>query len=217
MGVQQTFKLTTEMRKTIRTTAEHPYLVRNLNKVDTNFFHDLTYQTVEDLGRRYYQDTLEGKVVMVKGLDGKVNFSHEGFEHIVHEKKSKLNIISRIMAIPKVEDLLVNSSKYTSYRKQEVNGDDTEYWNFTGIVDGAKISVVVRSIAGGSKHFYSAVWRGLEKENVEGAVSGSDQEPPQRVVTLQRQVHGLILAFIDEMSRNRIIKVKYPAVSIIFC
>src|SRR3990167_8563956 len=89
---------------------KHPYLVRNLGKIDTNFLHDLTYQTVEDLGRRYYHEMLEGKVVKVKGL-GNVNFSHEGFEHIVYEKKSRLNIMSRILALPKVEDLLANISE----------------------------------------------------------------------------------------------------------
>jgi hypothetical protein len=50
---------------------------------------------------------------------------------------------------------------------------DIEFWALTGVIERVKIKVVLRSIKGGKKHFYSVVWQGEEKSgrNKNGAVS----------------------------------------------
>ena len=113
-GNQTVWKLTTASGKTIRTTAEHPYLVRRPGDVDSNFLHDLAFESVESLGRRYYRTILAGRYMNIPALHSRILFSREGFEHIVHEKKSRLNVMSRIMALPKVELALAGAQTITS-------------------------------------------------------------------------------------------------------
>ncbi|MBU2544239.1 hypothetical protein KJ618_02105, partial [Patescibacteria group bacterium] len=203
-GVQTVWELTTTSGKSIKTTSEHPYLVRQTKNVDSNFLYDLTFETVESYGRRFYFQLLAGRRIKTPAMKSWVEFSREGFEHIVHEKKSKLNVMSRIMALPKVEQAIRQAKTVTQRESLTANGEKTDYWAITEVVDGIKVRVVIRSINGGIKHFYSVVWLGADGgiHKKEGDAVSRLSHRRQGVDTLQRQaLQRLYIMFIDEMSR----------------
>ncbi|MFA4889075.1 MAG: hypothetical protein WC628_05835, partial [Candidatus Omnitrophota bacterium] len=210
MGVKPIYKITTESGKIIRTTGNHPYLVAPCRySIDTNFLFNLFFNALSKAARKFYFDILVKQEIKVPAFDGeKVDISRSGWQHLVYENdRSRLNLISRLLALPKVAGVLTSEEVQPDYQKR----GNEEFWAFSGIVDDVLVKVVVRSIKGGKKHFYSVIWHGerrqiFEAEKVlrsiakkEGAVSRL--YPRCRgMVTPQLQLEYSI--FLNSLSSN---------------
>ena len=191
-GIKTTFKLMTADGKSIRTTAEHPYLVQESGSPDSNFLSGLTFASVKKISQDYYFTVLSGRKVAVKALDGEiVHFTSEGFSHITHEKKSEFEIMTRLFALSKVLTVLETGVKVSQKDRKIVNGKVNDYWTLEEVVEGVLTKVVVRSIEDGPKQFLSVVWKDKTPEATKnvGDVASRILQRRGRMVTSQRRAH----------------------------
>ncbi|MDP3795173.1 MAG: hypothetical protein Q8R13_04590, partial [bacterium] len=206
MGVKPIYKLTTASGKTIRTTAEHPYLVRQA-VIDTDILYDTFFELIEAAAKKFYFTVLAKQIIHAPALDNAaVNISRQGWEHlgVDRPKRSKLNLISRYFALPKIISILTALEVDVTYRQQ----GETEFWAFHGAVDGASVKVIVRSIGGAAKHFYSVVWQGEYKNRITNDPDENEPEMggvvsrlyPRRRGIATPQLRSQYIAFARELS-----------------
>ncbi|MFA4906549.1 MAG: hypothetical protein WC645_08615, partial [Candidatus Margulisiibacteriota bacterium] len=166
-GVQTTFHLTTEDGKEIRTTAEHPYLVR-VPKIhqNSNFLHDATFGMVKEAAERYYFDILCQEEIRCPALDDEIiEIGRDGWNHLLEKERSNLELMSRFFALPKLKTVLAKGELIS--RKPVVikrDGKIKEYWAIQARVDRFLIKAVIQSVNGCQKHFLSVVWKGEDKK-----------------------------------------------------
>jgi hypothetical protein len=95
--------------------------------------------------------------VWCPALNDYVVFNNKGFTHLLRKKgvtrmnseqKRRLNLLADAIKI--IADPLTNPVAQIKYARHPVN-----FWKFTGEKDGQKITVVVRQLPDGIKHFYS--------------------------------------------------------------
>ncbi len=123
----------------------------------TNCLHDHIFQYAHNLAKKFYFDVLHKQRVLVPALDDDaIVFSRQGWEHFEEKSRSKLNLLSRYAALPKVLPLLTFHDAEIGYEQR----GDREFWAFRGIVDDVLVKAIIRSIENGPKHFYSCVWQG---------------------------------------------------------
>ncbi len=91
-----------------------------------------------------------------------INISHHGWEHLIHlRKRTKFELLGRLFVLERTKELLESAHNFQDHLKK----DDVEFWNFEAEVEKVKIKIIIRSIKGGSKHFYSVIRKGsVEKE-----------------------------------------------------
>ncbi|MBI2620950.1 hypothetical protein HYW61_01860, partial [candidate division WWE3 bacterium] len=197
MGVKQTFLLTTESGKSIRTTANHPYLVETERPIpDSNFFFEKYFSEILTVAKEFYFGVMVGQEVAVASFEDGVKISRAGWEHLVHEKdRSNLNLISRLFALPKVIPTLICPEAIPTYEQKGIS----EFWAFQAIVDGVLTKVVVRSINGGKKHFYSVMWQG-EKREIEEAIKTIEEVEKEKgaVSRLYPRCRGVVTPQLQE-------------------
>lgn len=136
-------------------------------EIDTNILHDNFFELIESTARKFYFEVLSGQAVPAPVLNmALINISRQGWDHLRlgEKQRSKLDLISRYFALPKIIFVLIDSDVEITHRIEQ----KAEFWSFSSIVDGVKIKVVVRSVGGGSKHFYSVIWQGEQKKPVPG-------------------------------------------------
>ena len=199
-GVQAVWQLTTESGKTIKTTAEHPYLTHFASEPDSNFVLDLTTTTVKEFARRYYQQVLVGKV-FVKALQEDVTISHAGWNHLQLKPRSKFDALTRFFALPKVLLVFEKAEKVFRHNHRIEHRRRVDYWELRETIDGVSIKILIRSVSRGPKHFYSVIWKGENNKKVGNVVS---RLYPRRqgISTLQHQAHyRLYSTFVQELSR----------------
>ncbi|MBI3283016.1 hypothetical protein HYZ70_02970, partial [Candidatus Curtissbacteria bacterium] len=176
MGTKGIVKITTVSGKSIRTTAEHPYLVKNTQQEkkdsDTNTLYHQTFEQTQEAAFAFYKEVLEGESIRVPLLKEKVYFSRAGWSHLVEEKKSRFEVMARFFALAKIPfvlklaDTLVKPPLTIQHEDNMIT-----YWALQGIVEGAWIRVIIRSINNGPKYFHSVIWKGEEhRREVQNAI-----------------------------------------------
>ena len=96
----------------------------------------------------------------------KIYFTSEGFKHLIFRDRKyrpKSDQVRRVKLIGHIIDVLKSSTKYTKYSSFEVNTNiclntvniTHHLWSFIDQIDNKRITVVVRQIGTGSKHFLS--------------------------------------------------------------
>jgi len=98
----------------------------------------------------------------------RIYFNSKGFDHLIfknREYRSKREQIDRIRLIPEAVRMLTSCTRFSGYRSYAV---DTKIglpsprvihhlWSFTREDDKRKVTMVIRQIGNGSKHFLSVM------------------------------------------------------------
>ncbi|MBI5621537.1 hypothetical protein HY933_01575, partial [Candidatus Falkowbacteria bacterium] len=200
MGVKQIFELTTEDGKTIKTTEKHPYLVHLAEEKisSTNFFYYQFFEEAQTAARQLYRQAFEGKTVCVPALNNEpITFGHEGWNHLMQEKRSRFDLLTRFFALPKIFAVLERAKK-AEKEAGKIHKEIT-FWTLQGIVDGVWVKVIIRSVNNGPKYFYSVVWKGEEyRQEVKAAIK---KGAVSRLYP-RRQASGKTLAFSTDFFKE---------------
>lgn len=137
--------------------------------MNSNFLFDQTFKQVRTLARKFYFKVLGPWDPIVPALGEQVVISEEGWHHLHHKARSKVEMLTRYFALPKIATLFCDAGVRIIYSR----GKDgvSEFWALQGTVDGVETKVVVRSLNHGHKHFYSVVWKGELKGTKKEAAS----------------------------------------------
>ena len=129
--------------------------------VTTIFDH--TFKHAKKLARNFYFKQWAKYPPRCPAFNGEVVYiGREGWEHILDEKhRTRMDLLGRWFSLEAAKYLLETSTAFQDNIKKQ----DKEYWVFEAIVTEVKIRIIVRSIKGGKKHFYSVIRKGsIEKE-----------------------------------------------------
>ena len=98
-----------------------------------------------------------------------ISFNTEGFRHLIwkgNRKRKENERVKRLDLLP-YASIIIADGKLSSIRKKkkiervkqygrrEKRESSAKFWAFSDIKDGKKITVVVRQIGSGNKHFFS--------------------------------------------------------------
>lgn len=146
---------------------------------DVDFLLDLSFTQTKKAARKYYFQFLDGKFVKVPALKGEeVHFTREGWEHLLAEKRSTHEILTRLFTLTRVPLVLLKAARISSQTSRLIEGKNfatIEYWAFEEVIRGVLVKVVVASYDGGPKFFLSSVWKGTKR------VSGTKKRAVSRL------------------------------------
>jgi hypothetical protein len=137
--------------------------------MNSNFLFEQTFKRVQTQARRFYFKVLGPWDPTVPALNDKVVISEAGWYHLHHKARNKFEMLTRYFAIPKITVMFSDPNVHVSHTKG--NDGASEFWALQANVDGVETKIVVRSINGGHKHFYSVVWKGEAKTTKKEAAS----------------------------------------------
>lgn len=98
-----------------------------------------------------------------------VHFNHHGLRHIIWKHGTPRNISDqkrRLSLIHQATKILTSSQKYikhTKTSKGESKYSTVYFWSFNQIQGNKLITVIIRQIDDGSKHFYSVMDKRIPK------------------------------------------------------
>lgn len=73
-----------------------------------------------------------------------------------------MDILGRLFVLERSRQLLEELKRFQQYEKK----GEVEYWIFEGVIEKVSIRVIVRSVKGGNRHFYSVVRKGTVKDEI---------------------------------------------------
>ncbi|MEK7611415.1 MAG: hypothetical protein AAB486_03545, partial [Patescibacteria group bacterium] len=168
---------------------------------DSNFLFEKYFSEILATAKEFYFEVLAGQEIAIAAFNGeKVKITRAGWDHLVHGKdRSNLNLMSRLLALPKVIGALACEEIQPTYSKR----DSEEFWIFQAFVDDVLTKVVVRSINGGAKHFYSVMWQG-ERKNVKETIAAVEKMEKEEgaVSRLYPRCRGMITPQLQEQYTN---------------
>lgn len=139
-----------------------------MKKYDIDFLLNHAFKTTKKEAREYYFGVLDGKSIKVPALKNeKVHFTREGWEHLLQEKRSTHELLTRLFTLTRVSLVLKKATKVASHTSRNLENkkfDVIEYWVFEEIIDNVLVKVVVANYKREPKFFLSAVWKGTKKE-----------------------------------------------------
>jgi hypothetical protein len=128
------------------------------------------YDNLRDDTRTWFQ-TL--KPVHSPALGGAIQFTSEGFEHIIYKRaraeRERTSQMMRLKLLPRAVALIELSTTYQEYeesikrfevkrhKKRMQESKTVRYWGIIAIIENRKIKVIVRKIGNGQMHFWSIV------------------------------------------------------------
>jgi hypothetical protein len=72
-----------------------------------------------------------------------------------------MDVLGRLFSLEAAKYLLQTATTF----QDNIKARDREYWVFEAVIGEVRVRVIVRSIKGGGKHFYSVIRKGsVEKE-----------------------------------------------------
>jgi hypothetical protein len=88
-----------------------------------------------------------------------VVFNNIGFKHLIRKSKvrTRKEQMKRFELLEYVPEILKNPNANVSYRTTISKRHEVRYWSFQEEKDGKDITVVVRQVGNGNKHFYSVM------------------------------------------------------------
>ncbi len=96
----------------------------------------------------------------------KVYFLKRGFRHLIWKGTKLRDIdeqIDRLSLLRYVPDILKSSNHFKDFNKNKLHNQQTgtrvNFWSFSGEYNQIKITVVIRQINDGPKHFFSVMRR----------------------------------------------------------
>ncbi len=91
----------------------------------------------------------------------KIFFNKHGFNHLIRKKRKyrdKDEQIRRLALLPQAKIILISSKQFSTYKISDKDismNSKARFWSFIGKLKGEKITVIVRQINSGNKHFFS--------------------------------------------------------------
>jgi len=86
-----------------------------------------------------------------------IHVSREGWEHLaLFHKRTRFELLGRFFVLERARHLLETATHF----QQHLHRGEIEFWSFEAEVDGVSMKVIVRSVRGGAKHFYSVIRKG---------------------------------------------------------
>ncbi len=103
--------------------------------------------------KKFYFERWRGKECPSPAFGGNIiRATRSGLSHVVSSpKRSKKEILRRVSLVKKARKLIEESTFVQLYEKK----GDIEYWVLQGVFEKETIRVIVRSVKGGNKHFFS--------------------------------------------------------------
>lgn len=96
---------------------------------------------------------------------GVVHISHYGWEHLVYlRRRTKFELLGRLFVLERAKELLETSLHFQNH----IRRDDVEFWSFEAVVESMFIKVIIRSVKGGEKHFFSVIRKGSAEKEIRG-------------------------------------------------
>lgn len=133
--------------------------------MNTNYLFDQTFKKVQKMAKDYYFKILQKNIFLLPTLNNDpVSISREGWSHLHQKTRSRMEMLSRYFALLKIPAIL--SSKDCRYIHEKGRDGNSEFWVLHGTIDDVMTKVIIRSVNGGHKHFYSVIWKGEEKRAV---------------------------------------------------
>ena len=119
---------------------------------------DKVFDYAKKLAQEYYFKTWSKRPPHCPAFGGEsIHISREGWEHLaLFHKRTRFELLGRFFALERAKQLLETATHFQDHTHR----GEVEFWSFEAEVDGAKIKVIVRSVHGGSKHFYSVIRKG---------------------------------------------------------
>ncbi len=91
-------------------------------------------------------------------FDGeKVYFNRYGFRHLIRKGKKLREIdeqLERLALLKHAEAIIRNSRNFKDFNKNNI-GESADFWSLVHYINKTKITVIIRQIKGGHKHFFS--------------------------------------------------------------
>lgn len=87
----------------------------------------------------------------------KVYFNRHGFRHLIRKGKKLREIdeqIERIKLLKYAQLIIENSYEFKDFNKNNFR-DTADFWSLVYYINKTKITVIIRQIKGGHKHFFS--------------------------------------------------------------
>lgn len=131
--------------------------------LDTIFENVFNY--AKKLARDFYFEVWSKSPPHCPAFDGEViHVSREGWEHLaLFHKRTRFELLGRFFVLERAKHLLETATHF----QQHIRRGEVEFWSFEAEVEGVSLKVIVRSIRGGPKHFYSVVRKGSVHKEVE--------------------------------------------------
>jgi hypothetical protein len=88
-----------------------------------------------------------------------VIFNNVGFKHLIRKARvrSQKEQIKRFKLLTYVPEIITDPSANISHRIDTTSRHKVQYWSFYKEKDGKEITVIVRQVGNGVKHFYSVM------------------------------------------------------------
>ncbi len=67
-----------------------------------------------------------------------------------------MDVLGRLFSLEAAKYLLESATTFQDHKKAK----EREYWIFEAVIEEVRLRVIVRSIKGGGKHFYSVIRKG---------------------------------------------------------
>jgi len=131
-------------------------------------FHK-TFKYAKQLAREFYFRVWAKSPPQCLAFGGEVvHVTREGWEHIIDDTaRTRTDVLGRLFTLERAKKLLEEAATFQDHRERTDLPQKVEYWMFEAVIAEVKVRVIVRSIAGGPKHFLSVVKKGtIERELV---------------------------------------------------
>ncbi len=114
----------------------------------------------DDFFKRFKKEYYETKYIRCPAFNSElVYFTHDGFNHLIYKEKKPRDLeeqTRRFNLFKFAKEILRTSKKFNTYKhlisKRLVK---VYYWSFMKYIHGRRMTVIVRQIGEGEKHFFS--------------------------------------------------------------
>ena len=119
---------------------------------------DSVFKFTKKLAQEFYFSKWNKTPSHCPAFDGEIiHVSREGWEHLaLFHKRTRFELLGRFFVLERAKYLLDTATHF----QQHIRRGEIEFWSFEAEVDGIFIKVIIRSIRGGTKHFYSVIRKG---------------------------------------------------------
>ncbi len=108
--------------------------------------------------QKIYRDLSKSKITCVALGNQVIVCNAVGFKHLLWKglrRRKMRDVMSRLCLLQNVSRILRSNDVFVECRTHKTKESTVHYWGITKNIRDAPITVVIRQIGGGKKHFYS--------------------------------------------------------------
>ncbi|MCX6789150.1 MAG: hypothetical protein NTZ42_00875 [Candidatus Gribaldobacteria bacterium] len=135
------------------------------DKENLNTILDTTFKFAKKTAKDFYFKIWAKNPPKCPAFDGEmIHISRYGWEHLTRlRKRTKFELLGRLFVLERARELLETSLHFQLH----VQRKDMDFWIFEAEVEGVRLKVVVRSIQGDERHFYSVIRKGSAQKEID--------------------------------------------------